>query len=211
MKKQFYVPIFVSALALLMCACTGSPPVEASSTSDMPIEAQPVGSAPAGMGGFRARGPLVMRQDVQVELGLSEGQIAEIEGLLDESEDQEPTGGESAWEDVLTDDQRARYRELSLQRAGLRALAEDDVAEELGLSPEQAATIQEAIEAARPQRGEGGFDREAFMRLREEMNEKIMDVLTDEQKAKWEEMLGDEFEFQRQQRGTSASGNMTPR
>ena len=149
-----------------------------------------------------------MREDVQAELGLSEEQIVEIAGLMRESEGQEPGDGASSWEDVMDDGQRARYRELSLQRAGLRALVQDDVAEELGLSDDQITAIEDAIEAGRPQRGEGGFDRDAFIKLRNEMNEKIMDVLTDAQKAKWEEMLGEKFEFQQQRRG--AAGNMTP-
>ena len=217
MKKQLYLPISVSALALMVAGCTSSPPAQASAPDDqaIPLASQQENPSPAvmggGGGGGRRGGPLVMRDDVQKELGLSDEQMAEIEGLLGESEGEAPANGASEWEDVMDGGQRARYRELSLQRAGLRALAQDDVAKELGLSTKQAAAIEEAIEAGRPQRGEGGFDRESFMKLREEMNEKIMDVLTDAQKAKWEGMLGDEFEFQRRQPGPGAGMATAPR
>ena len=218
MKTAIYAFISASAIALVASGCTGSPPAQASSefdVNDQPAVMQDAESAPVeqtaggGFGGGRG-GPLVMREDVQAELGLSEEQIVEIAGLMRESEGQEPGDGASSWEDVMDDGQRARYRELSLQRAGLRALVWDDVADELGLSDDQITAIEDALEAGRPQRGEGGFDRDAFIKLRDEMNEKIMDVLTDAQKAKWEQMLGETFEFQRQRRGAGAAGNMTP-
>ena len=152
-----------------------------------------------------------MRSDVQKELGLSENQVAEIADLLTESEGDEPSGETASWEDVMDASQTARYRELTLQRAGLRALAQDDVAKELGLSDDQVTAIDEAIEAARPPQGEGGFDREAFMKLRDEMNDKIMDVLTDEQEAQWEDMLGEKFEFQQRRGGLTSSPARTPR
>ena len=214
MKNLLCISISVSALALMASGCTDSPPAQASSEfdiSDQPTVIQdpnPV-AASRGGGGGRRGGPLVMRADVQAELGLSEEQVTEIAGLLEDSEGQEPGDGGSALDEVLSDEQSSRLRELSLQRAGLRALAQSEVAEKLGLSADQSAKIEAAIEAGRPQRGAGGFDREAFMKLREEMTEKIMDVLTNAQEAKWEAMLGEPFEFQRQQRrdgaGTGAS------
>ena len=206
MKNPFYVCVSVSALALMASACTDSPPAEASSSefdiSNQPTvvqdaDAMPAGG-PGGGGGFGGRGgPLIMREDVQAELGFSEEDVAEISGLIDEMEGD----GGSEWQVVLDSGQLDRYQELSLQRSGFRALSRSEVADELGLSADQSAEIEAALEAGRPQRGEGGFDREAFMKLREEMNETILGVLTDAQEAKWEAMLGEQFEFQRQQRG----------
>ena len=168
--------------------------------------------APGGVGGrgFRARsGPVILgREDVQGELGLSEEQIGHLDEIL--GSDDEPAQIEEHLVDVLDDDQIARYPQINLQREGAGALVKEEIAAEIGLSDDQVSAIEEAIEAGRPQRGESGFEREAITKLREEMDAKIDEILTDAQKAKWEEMLGEPFEFARRQ-GSGAASQATRR
>ena len=166
------------------------------------------GGGGGGRAAFRGGPGLLTREDVQVELSLSEEQISAIDEAMPEGGDQRDRAAaqamrvetDSAMELILSGDQFQRYQEISLQREGLRALARPSIAEKLGLSDDQIATIDDAIEAARPTGGQEGFDRDAFLALQEEMNETILGVLTDEQAADWEAMLGEDFELARGQR-----------
>jgi hypothetical protein len=195
------------------------------------------------MGGSSAM--LLGMPEVQKELGLSDKQKDQVEGLLEESRDamQSVFGDfdfqefqelspeerdkrlaentrkmeaanlatEKKVADVLDAKQVERLDQLRLQREGVGALGRPDVARQLGLSDEQQAKIREIQESARP-RGPGGFGgfggpdqsdedrREMFERMRaqrEKADADILAVLNEEQKTKWAEMKGDEFEFPR--------------
>ncbi len=94
---------------------------------------------------------------------------------------------------ILDDMQFKRLKQLSLRRTGVRAMLEDDEAKTLALTDEQKEKISEILAANRPGRGEGNrLSREERMQQREEMEKKVMAVLTDEQKTKWKEMIGAE-------------------
>ncbi len=104
---------------------------------------------------------------------------------------------------ILDEKQNERFGQLRLQRTGISALAQDDVASKLGLSGEQREEVAKIIQAGRPM-GFGGFGgseeerRAAFEKMqkaREKSQSDLMAVLTPEQKAKWEGMLGKKFEF----------------
>ncbi|MCB8932981.1 MAG: hypothetical protein M9921_08000 [Fimbriimonadaceae bacterium] len=132
-------------------------------------------------------------------------------------------------EAILKPEQTQRLREIELQMQGPRALTRDNVAKDLGLSADQTKKIEAALQVPRPQGGGGaagaaprgggaapgapgaggpggGFDREAFMKAREEANKKALAILTPAQKAKWEKMLGKPFVFQRPQGGPGGGG-----
>ncbi|MCH7905483.1 MAG: hypothetical protein IH944_13085 [Armatimonadetes bacterium] len=166
------------------------------------------GGGGGGRAAFRGGPGLLVRDDVQVELSLSEEQISAIEEAMPEGGgQQDPAAAQALREEtdadmqvILSAGQFQRYQEISLQREGVRALARPSIAEKLGLSDDQIKTIEDAIEAARPTGGQEGFDREAFLALLEEMNETILATLTDAQIAEWEAMLGEEFELARGQR-----------
>lgn len=126
---------------------------------------------------------------------------------------------------ILKPGQKSRLHEIELQMQGPRALTRDEVAKALGLSEDQSKKIEAALQVPRPSGGPGGpgaapggpgrqgggqpgaggpgggFDREAFMKAREEANKKALAILTADQKAKWDKMLGKPFEFQRPQGG----------
>lgn len=128
---------------------------------------------------------------------------------------------EDALKAILNDQQFARYNELRLQRQGVMALTRSEVSDKLGLTAEQKAKLEELRPnrggpgaggpgaggpgaGGRPNRdnaGQGGQrpDFQALMAEARERREKqeaeILAVLTPDQKAKWDSMLGKKFDF----------------
>ncbi len=106
-------------------------------------------------------------------------------------------------EEVLLPEQLERLDQISLQTRGSMALMDPEVAEKLSITAEQ----KEKMEELRSKSGErmrevftsGGGDREkmreAFGKMRKEMDDEALSVLTPEQKAKWDEMKGKSFEM----------------
>ncbi len=107
--------------------------------------------------------------------------------------------------EVLMPDQLQRLDELALQQRGVMALADAEVQKALGMTSEQVAkldkvrTEQEAT--VREKMGEvmrsGDRDtmREKMTQIRDEAEKPVLDVLTAEQKAKFEKMKGEKFDF----------------
>jgi Spy/CpxP family protein refolding chaperone len=104
---------------------------------------------------------------------------------------------------VLNDSQKARIKEIRLQARGTAALSDKEVAESLKLTDDQVNKIKDlnksladARTAARPQGG-GPPDQDTIdklTKLRTETNEKILAVLTSDQKATFEKMQGAKIE-----------------
>ncbi len=103
---------------------------------------------------------------------------------------------------VLNEEQQKRLRQISLQLQGAQALTSPEVATALDLSDEQKKSVEEIQTASREetraafQGGEGDRDamRKKFQEARQASNDKLKAVLTAEQQAKWQEMLGEPFE-----------------
>lgn len=197
------------------------------------VRAEQRGGAQGGQGGGRQGGRgmnigfLLRNEPFKKELNLTDDQIKKIEAAI-------PAQGQGGGQDttpeerqkqraeiqkkieaVLKPEQVKRLKQLELQMGGTRALTRDAVAKELGLSADQVKRIEAALQVQRPQGGQGGapgagagggFDREAFMKLREEADKKAMAVLTPAQKTQWEAMLGKKFVFQMPQRGGGGGG-----
>jgi Spy/CpxP family protein refolding chaperone len=115
-------------------------------------------------------------------------------------------------EEVLLPHQRDRLKEISIQIRGTAALDDKAVAESLGISDEQKEKItaardesreksRELFEAARAEGGGGEREamREKMESLRKETDEKILAVLSDDQRAKFDQLKGKAFEFDRSQ------------
>ncbi len=106
-----------------------------------------------------------------------------------------------AIEEVLLPHQIERLKQISLQLRGTQALSDPEVAKELGITKEQeekfAQVREEAANKARELFGSGerGQMREKFEALRKETDEKLLAVLTAEQKEKFEKMKGPKFEI----------------
>ena len=130
------------------------------------------------------------------------------------------TSGDKMAMDLLKPAQKLRLREISLQTQGPQAYSEADVVKELGLTADQqfqAGAIQEEIRGqimalmpapgqpkagqppALPKPGQPGQppNFEAMQKKTAELNkaadEKFQKLLTDEQKAKWKDLLGKPF------------------
>jgi Spy/CpxP family protein refolding chaperone len=175
------------------------------------------------MGGGFGLGPafLLTQESVQKELKLSDDQLKKVKDLgekmreargklrdLDREEArkkmQELTKeNEKALADILSKDQGKRLKEISLQLQGGRAFANAAVAKELNITDEQKKQIQDINTKSREEimnifQGEGSRE-EKTKKMAEHtkaVQEKLMKVLTDEQKKKWKDMTGKPFKGQ---------------
>jgi serine/threonine protein kinase len=112
---------------------------------------------------------------------------------------------------VLTAEQRARFHQLGLQWLGIFAFKEPEVIEALSLTGEQTAEIRRIeretfwrpFGPGEPQsvgRGRGGGRRGRlqpgfgrFQEVREDALHRALALLTDQQRARWEELTGPKF------------------
>ena len=127
----------------------------------------------------------------------------------------------SAFEDtaitVLNDDQKKLLRGLYLQNAGTRALSDQKISEEFGLTDEQKEKIEGLAEERREASRNLGFeasdeDRDKF---NAEWQSKLLAVLSTEQKSKWDQQLAaipteNTGELVAQRPGAGEVGEMTP-
>ena len=105
--------------------------------------------------------------------------------------------------EVLTPGQMDRLQEISLQARGAGALQDPKVAEQLKLTEEQQAELTKKNETVRDTMRErmreafsgGDRDPEAFAKIRAEIEEDVLSVLTPGQKTQFEEMKGEKFEM----------------
>jgi len=118
---------------------------------------------------------------------------------------------------ILLPHQRDRLKQIALQQQLRRsggtggALASSTMVEELGITEaqkEELAKVRKETEAELQKQ---------IAKLRKEAEAKILKVLTREQQAKWEKMMGEQFEFQSTpfgfgggNRGPGAGGNRGP-
>ena len=127
-------------------------------------------------------------------------------------------------EEVLLPEQLERLDEISLQARGITALMDSEIAKKLELTETQTAELKETSEKSREEAttkmremfqnargGEGGFDRdkmrEEMTKMREGINEKMLNVLTADQKKKFEDLKGEKFEMpERTGRGGGGGG-----
>ncbi len=106
-------------------------------------------------------------------------------------------------EEVLLPNQVERIDEIALQVRGVQALEDEEVAKKLTITADQKAkfaSIREAQGAKMREMfqgggGQGGFDREAFGKLREDMEKDMLAVLNTDQQKKFEEMKGEKFDM----------------
>lgn len=101
-------------------------------------------------------------------------------------------------EAVLLPHQMERLNEISIQVRGTRALRDDDVAQALGLKPDQKEKLEAIPQEVFARNREGGQDgnRERFAEAGKEIEEKSLAVLTAEQKEKFEKMKGKPFDVE---------------
>jgi eukaryotic-like serine/threonine-protein kinase len=101
---------------------------------------------------------------------------------------------EKALADLLSPEQSRRLAQLILQWRVPQVFGDPDVAQKLGLSQEQLERIR-TINQEMWNRETGGPPRhDAIAELRRTNREKISDVLSDEQKARWNDLAGAPFD-----------------
>ncbi|TWT82102.1 hypothetical protein CA13_35630 [Planctomycetes bacterium CA13] len=126
---------------------------------------------------------------------------------------------QSQIEQVLLPDQMDRLKEISLQVRGVMALSDPDVQSELGITSEQKEKLESVRNSAQEgmrdkmrdmrdlfQSGDSEKIQEAVAKVRKEIDGKVMDVLTGEQKSKFEKMKGEPFEMPEDFRGGGFMG-----
>jgi hypothetical protein len=178
---------------------------------------QPARGLPERLG-TRPAVMLLNRPQVQEDLKLTEEQVKQVKEVFQkvkkEIADLQDLEGPTRFDKmaakfqeadraagrVLRPEQGKRLKQLGLQLQGVRALLTPDVARELGLSDEQKRKIKEAQEEARKQGGKLREDAASRTEARKQLaglmkanTEKVQALLTDEQRAKWKEMLGEPF------------------
>jgi len=170
---------------------------------------------------------LLGQKSVQEDLKLSEDQVKKLQefqtsqrekfrGLRDLSEDERrqkfqelSKEGQKVVDETLQPEQKKRLKQIGLQlqlRMGAQAFSSPEVASALKITDDQKdklKTIQEeAQKAGREIRESAGDNREEARKkgaeLRKQTEEKVMNVLTDDQKAKLKELTGEPFKGQLQ-------------
>lgn len=105
--------------------------------------------------------------------------------------------------EILTDDQVQRLTEIFVQVAGAGAFLDPVIAKKLEVSDEQMESIREIQGSMRERMmdafSSGGGDRDAmreiFNEVRAEIEKEMLDVFSDDQKKKLEELKGEAFEM----------------
>jgi hypothetical protein len=115
------------------------------------------------------------------------------------------TKAKAELKNILLDDQLVRLQQIYIQAAGSQALMDADVAAKLGLSDDQKSKIASARQEAQAnmqgqmrdlfQSGDREAARAKMAELRKSADEKVLALLTDEQKQQFESMKGAAFEL----------------
>jgi hypothetical protein len=165
---------------------------------------------------------LLLRADVQADLGLDSKQIAhcnraarafyeratKVRGRTGHGAEQarkEIDDQELRWlQAVLTPDQRARLEQIDLQWEGAGAMLSRPLLDEsLELSPEQKQKVIQIVKAARAERGSGTWSYEQHT----ELTRQAIAVLNDRQKELWIHLLGHACRFKIGQAASSSVGD----
>lgn len=206
------------------------------------------GPGRGGPGGGSSVLELLARDEVRGEVGLTEDQqkaLGEMQaGLRDSPEfrdimDRARSAGsdderraifgemrtvmDKKIDAIIKPEQRSRLNELSLQRRGLRALADPNMAEQLNVADDQQTKIaelnqkyEEERRAIRSNRDMSEEERDAKSdALRAEFEKNVSGILSDQQRRSFEQKQGKAFVFSDSQGGGSetarpASGSQAP-
>jgi len=128
----------------------------------------------------------------------------EAEAIADEKErdrryDEMTREDERFLQENLTPEQKKRLDQITLQVAGLLWITRPEVAAALKLTDEQKQKVVELQKAARKEMEELLYsekrrDRQAELRAHQEAcRQRILELLTDEQEAKYNELIGEPF------------------
>ncbi len=144
---------------------------------------------------------LLMQPAVRQDLKFSDDQVKQIAALANRRRDplgRDDAAKEQACFELLHPEQAKRLQQIIWQQRGAHVFADADVADQLGLSAEQRERIHHIEEEALRgsvvhfiDRHDGGKRPDDYWK---DASDRIRGVLTDEQKTKWKEMIGDPFQ-----------------
>lgn len=111
---------------------------------------------------------------------------------------------EGRLQDILSESQYKRYREIALQWEGPVAITHPPASEKLNLTESQREQLREIMRANREKMQPPAGDappkpeemRARMEKNRKELGQKILALLTEEQKRSWEALKGREFKFE---------------
>jgi Spy/CpxP family protein refolding chaperone len=164
-----------------------------------------------GFGGFGMNTIFLLGQkSVQEELKLNDEQIKKVKELQEKQREvfqnfrdlspeerrEKMQEMAKAVDGVLKPPQLKRVKQIALQQAGARAVNDEEVAKALNVTDEQKEKIREIQRESFEKMRELGRDEDAAKKRQElmkETNEKMMAVLTAEQKTKLKELQGEPF------------------
>lgn len=164
---------------------------------------QPQPKGGGGFGGFGQPAPgtaslnLLNNKDVKKELDLTDEQLTKL-----------PDEVLVAISKVLNEKQMKRFKQIELQQRGNRAFGDAAVQTALKVNDEQKKNIasiledagKDIAEANKGGFGKGGFGgfgkgNEKVDKINAEARDKILTVLTKQQRKEWREMTGEEFKM----------------
>jgi hypothetical protein len=145
-----------------------------------------------GRGGQQSPLSLLNRDDVKKELDLTDEQTEKL-----------PAEVMVAISKVLNEKQLQRFKQIELQTRGTNAFKDKAVQKQLKMKDEQVTSVASLIEESNKEIKElfsgGGGGKETFEKAanaRKEVKEKILTVLTKDQRKAWRDMIGEEFKLQ---------------
>lgn len=167
-------------------------------------------------GGAGIGGMLLNRADVQRELNLTDQQKAKINEMqqaqrvaMQELRNLPPEERRQRMQEirqkndpttVLNENQKKRLKELELQWLGPMALMNPETAREVGLTDEQRSKIQgllmEQMQQMRERFQGGGQPGANLEQARQQLENRILEILTPAQRQKWQQMQGKPFQFE---------------
>jgi hypothetical protein len=154
------------------------------------------GGKKGGFGGGLQQSPLTLLNRAEVKKELE---------LTDEQSEKLPAEVMVAIGKVLNEKQMKRFKQIELQTRGTNAFKDKAVQTELKMNEEQTKSIASLIEDSNKEIAEmfkgggGGFNKDAIEKVanaRKEAKEKILTVLTKDQRKTWRDMIGEEFKLQ---------------
>ncbi len=162
------------------------------------------GTGGGGFGGFGPPSPITLlnRTDVKEELKLTDDQTEKL-----------PAEVMVAISKVLDNKQFKRFKQIEMQTRGNNAFKDKAVLKELKVSDDQAKSLvsvleesdKEMAELRKSMFGGGGGKKggkggtgggEKIQNLQKETKEKLLTVLTKDQRKQWRDMIGEEFKMQ---------------
>ncbi|MCH7989405.1 MAG: hypothetical protein IID46_09705, partial [Planctomycetes bacterium] len=198
------------------------------------VQAQFDGGRRGGGRGFSRGGlmSVVLQDSVRTELNITDEQIAKLEELsqssrpdrsrLREMSSEEQTAfreesrkkSEEGLKTILKDGQYARLQQLALQRRGPSSLLQDEMAAEFKITDKQKEQLEEMGQQRRDAFRNAfreGLSEEERNRVSAEWNEKMLAVLTPEQKQLWDKKVGPPAGSAQPQPGSNnTAGTSTP-